>query len=171
MSIKKTVLAASLVLIASSAFAGDVKPLHEFAGSLGNSPLAVDVMRFSCGSLAGVTIDHAVASIKDVVPEAKPQVNVKLAKWNGYTCTGWTNAVGDLIDDDADPSAEVEKSGIPAVNGKFCAMVYKTASNQNTGTGSKTASGAENYEIDVHCGQEGVADHPDPTLDGYFING
>jgi hypothetical protein len=171
MSIKKTVLAASLALVSSSAFAGDVKPLHGFEGSLGSSPLAVDIMRFSCGSLEGVTVDHAAGSILDLEPVAKPKVNVMIAKWNGSTCTGWTAPVGDPIDDDPDASAEVEKSGIPATNGKICVAVFKTPAKQNGATGSATSYGSENYEVDVHCGQEGVEEHPDPILDGYFING
>jgi hypothetical protein len=171
MSIKKTVLAASMALLASSAFAGDVKALHGVEGSLGNSPLAVDIMRFSCGSLEGVTVDHAAASILDLEPVAKPKLNISIAKWNGSTCTGWTSIVGDPIDSDADASVEVEKGGIPAVNGKICVSVFKSPAKQNGATGSATSYGAENYELNVHCGQEGVEEHPDPILDGYFING
>lgn len=169
MSIKKTVLAASMALLTSSAFAGDIKPLHGVEGSLGNSPLAVDIMRFSCGTMEGVTVDHASASIMDLAPEAKPRLNVMIAKWNGYTCTGWTTPAGDPVDDDIDASADVEKA-MPAVGGKYCVAVFKTPDNQNAGTGSKTSYGAENYELNTHCGQEGVHDHPASTLDGHFLN-
>ncbi len=172
MSIKKTVLAASMALLTSSAFAGDVKPLHGFEGSLGNSPLAVDIMRFSCGTpIAGVTVDHAHASVSDQFPEAKPRLNVMIAKWNGSTCVNWSTPAGDPLDDDGIPSAEKEVGGIPASGGKFCVMVFKTPDNQNAGTGSKTSYGAETYELDAACGQEGVEEHPEPILDGYFING
>ncbi len=170
MSIKKTVLAASMALLTSSAFAGDIKPLHGFAGSLGASPIAVDIMRFSCGSLEGVTVDHAAGAIQDLAPVAKPKLNIRIAKWNGYTCGAFSAAGVDPVDDDGLGGDEVEKSGIPAVNGKFCVMVYKTPDNQNSGTGTKTSYGAEEYEVDVHCGQEGSEEHPDPTLDGYFLN-
>jgi hypothetical protein len=172
MSIKKTVLAASMALLASSAIAGDVKALHGVEGSLGSSPLAVDIMRISCGTpITGVTVDHAHASINDLFPEAKPRLNVMIAKWNGSTCVNWTTPAGDPIDDDAVPSAEKEVGGIPAVGGKYCVAVFKTPDNQNTGTGSKTSYGAENYELETACGQEGVEEHPDPIVDGYFING
>lgn len=169
MNVKKTVLAASMALLTSSAFAGDIKPLHGVEGSLGSSPLAVDILRLSCGTLPGVTVDHAAVAISDTFPEAKPQLNVRIAKWNGKTCVNWSNAAGDPVDDDGIPSADLEKA-MPAVGGKYCLMVYKTPSNQNAGTGPKTSTGAENYELDTHCGQEGVEDHPESTVDGYFLN-
>lgn len=170
MSIKKTVLAASMALLTSSAFAGDIKPLHGIEGSLGNSPLAVDVFRVSCGApIAGVTVDHAHATIMDFEPVAKPRLNISIAKWNGSTCVNCTTPAGDPIDDDLGASAGVE-TAMPPVGGKFCVAVFKTPSNQNTGTGPKTSYGAENYEADVHCGQEGVEGHPDPEFDGYFLN-
>ncbi len=173
MSFKKSVLAASMALLTSSAFAGDVKPLHGVEGSLGSSPLAVDLFRVSCGApIEGVTVDHAAAAVTDLSPVAKPKVNIMIAKWNGSSCVNWTAPSGDAIDADLDPGAGVEVGGIPAVGGKFCVAVFKTPSNQNTGTGTKTSNGAENYEADLHCGQEGVEDlHPDPVVDGYWING
>ncbi len=172
MSIKKTVLAASMALLTTSAFAGDVKPLHGIEGSLGSSPLAVDLFRVSCGTpIAGVNVDHAHASIMDTFPEAKPRLNVMIAKWNGSACVNWTTPAGDPLDDDGIPSAEREVGGIPAVGGKYCVAVFKTPDNQNTGTGKKTSNGAENYELETACGQEGVEEHPDPVIDHTWING
>ncbi|MDO9104078.1 MAG: hypothetical protein Q7U57_03865 [Methylovulum sp.] len=170
MCIKLSIFAVSLTaLMAASAYAGDIKPLHGVAGSLGNGEDATDIIRFSCGTLEGVTVDHAFATIQDLDPVQKPELNIKIAAWTGSHCGSFSTAEPDTVDDDGLAGAEVEV-GMPAVGGQFCLKVFKKPGRQNGATGHKTAYGAENYEIDTGCGQEGLEEHAEPIFDAYIKN-
>ncbi len=164
MNIKLSVLVASLsVFMAASVHA------HGIEGSLGYDDDNTDIIKFNCDTLDGVTIDHAFATVQDLLPVKKPQVNVKIAPWVGNHCGAFSSAEPDTTDDDGLASAEVE-APVAAVGGSFCVKVFKKAGNQNTNLGKKTADGAEDYEVDAGCGQEGVEDHAAPIFDRYIKN-
>ncbi|MDO9104079.1 MAG: hypothetical protein Q7U57_03870 [Methylovulum sp.] len=169
MKIKLAALAAFLsALIATAAVAGDIKPLHGgIAGSLGANPLAEDIVLYTCGKLPGLTIDHAAAAIQDLDPVAKPRLTVRIAKWSGSVCGVFAAAAGDPVDDDGIPGAEAVK---PLLGGNYCIKINKTAAKQNGATGPKSANGAENYELDTHCLQQGVEEHAASTFVRYIKN-
>ncbi len=164
MNIKLSAIAVSLTTImASSAFA------HGIEGSLGHCKDSTDIIKFSCGTAEGVTVDHAFATVQDLLPVKKPEVNIKIAPWVGNHCGEFTDAAPDAVDDDGLASEEVE-TAMPAVGGAFCVKVFKKAGKQNDNLGKKTAEGLEDYEVDAGCGQEGVEDHAAPVFERYIKN-
>lgn len=169
-----TLLAVLTVIAANAVSAGPIKPLHGgFLEDLGNAASSTDIIQFNCGAApAGVTINQARARVKDKSPVAQPALNVQIAVYTGGACGAYTAAKKD----DTSTTGAAQAYGLnspdnnlifsdwtatvamPAVGGKYCIKVTKTADNQNTGAGG-TAVGAENYEIDSHCEQNGVAAH------------
>lgn len=172
MNIKKSIFAAPIAIFASSTFSGDIAPMHGFEGSLGRQSYAVDIVRLSCGTLEGITIDHASVNISDQFDFAKPRLNVMIAKWNGRECVNWSRPAGDPRDDDGIPSAE-RSIPMPPFGGQYCLMIFKTPDNQdgpNPGAGLKTAVGNEEYLLDTHCAQQGVPEHPESPVDAFLVD-
>ncbi len=176
MYFRKSLLALSLTsIMASTAFAGDIKPLHGgFTGSLGSTATATDIIRFKCGTQAG--INQAVAKVKDTgTTGAKPVVQVQVAPWNGSTCnTGVFNTAkpdGTTATGDADATFSALTGAVSAVSGgTYCAKVSKTPGHQNNQSLPDSAAFSETYELDHHCEQAGNPTHPASTLIQYDTN-
>jgi hypothetical protein len=178
-----TILLAIVSFLAADAVAAAPKPRHGgFFGSLGSGAGATDIIRADCGVYVppagqpGITINQARARIKDTSPVAQPALNVHIAQSTLvagiWTCGAYTPAKRD--DTSTTGAAQAyglnspDNNGIfsdwtatvvmPAVGGKYCIKISKTADNQNTGSGG-TAVGAENYELDSHCEQGGNPNH------------
>ena len=162
-----TVLAFSLsAVMASSAFAGDIKPLHGTAETLGSTGTAADIYRFRCGTQAG--INQAVAQVTDLAGVVNPIVQVQIATSTSATCGAFGTARGDGTattgDGDATPSAFTP--AIVAASGTtyYCVKVSKAAGRQ-AGAATATTTGAESYEVNHHCQDSAnTATHPASTL-------
>ncbi len=148
-------------VVASSAFAGDIKPLHTViqAGllgkTLGTTATAKDIYRVTCPAQTR----YYKARVRDQTPVAKPIVNVKIV--GASTLVDTVDANGGTANNDftgfsSYSSRDLGAASATAVN--FTIEVWKTAGTQG-GTTPATADGAETYSVDEHClGANGVTD-------------
>ncbi|MBK8814499.1 MAG: hypothetical protein IPN42_02855 [Methylococcaceae bacterium] len=147
--------------MASSAFAGDIKPLHTViqAGllgqSLGASATAKDIYQVTCP----IDTRYYKARVRDQTPVMKPIVNVKIVGASTMTDTvdangGTTNS--NFLGFSSYSSRDLGSASATTVN--FTIEVWKTAGTQG-GAAPATADGAETYSVDEHClGANGTTD-------------
>jgi hypothetical protein len=149
MRTKLLILAVSLsAVMASSAFAGDIKPLHSCPRaqqSLGTTATARDKYTATCP--AG-TVRYE-AQIRDQLPNAAPTVSI--------TIIGGSPAVGTDSAEDFSSTTSCLFTGMSAYakksagTGPYLVEVYKSA------------SGSENYRISDHCVSSTGADLGSPA--------
>ena len=173
-------LTLALTLTATATFAGDITPRHGgITGALGDAATATDIYKCTCGAQPfGVTYSRAGARVTDLVPVAKPIVNVRIAPWlsASSTCGTYSTAKKDSINTAANPKSGDGDVGananpspyaytaagsinIAAGNNMYCVKVNKTAGQQNNAALPTTAVGAENYSLDQHCEQNPTIPH------------
>lgn len=91
---KKVLILSISSALASTAFAGDIKPLHAtLPGSLplGNATTTYcDVYRMKSGT--GANLLYTSAAVRDKVPVNKPKLGVKVGRWTGTTCAAANTA-------------------------------------------------------------------------------
>ncbi len=165
MRTKLTVLVMSLsAVMASSAFAGDIKPLHTaFNGSLGTG-VKKDILRAVCPSPASA-ITAVEAAVGDKAPVNAPILKVQVKKVSANTnCTTAVTASGAIQQDNIDGDTILEEgvlvakpsafSNVAAGNGSaFRIEVFKT----------ETGGAAESYSLKYHC-LSANGTHNMPTL-------
>lgn len=153
-----TVLAVSLsAVMASSAFAGDIKPLHGgFTGSLASGYPKKDKLKGVCPTGTSPAVTSVQASVKDLAPVQTPVVRVVVRKLSTNSCASAVAASGVLRSDTVDGDAAFSAvSSVAAANGTpFMIEVDKTSTASNA---------AESYELNYHC-ENGTVNHPVPTL-------
>ncbi len=158
MRTKLTVLAFSLsAVMATSAFAGDIKPLHGgFTGDLTSGFPKKDKLKGVCPTGTSPAVASVKARVKDRAPVQTPVVRVIVRKLSTNSCASSVAASGLLQSDTVDGDATFSGvSSVAAVNGTpFMIEVDKT---------STTSNAAELYELDYHC-ENGTLDHPVPAL-------
>jgi hypothetical protein len=170
-------------VMASTVFAGDIKPLHadptirDIQSPAGNC----DIIKFQCGT--GTGINQATARVIDIAPVAKPIVTVQTAPWTGAACGAFTAAKWDTATNtlprnsnntpwtgDNNSSYSEETAPVAAVSGGFyCVKVCKVAGRQNNAGTPDTAAVAETYKLDHHCSNNGSATHPQSVYPGTYI--
>jgi hypothetical protein len=162
---KLTVLVVSLsAVMASSAFAGDIKPLHTaFNGSLGTS-VKKDILRAACPTGTSPAVTSVQASVGDKAPVNPPVIKVQIKKLSSNACTASVLASGAIQQDNIDGDTQLENGVLVAVpsaasvvaggNGTaFLIEVFKT----------EVGGVAESYSLKYHC-ENGTTNHPVPTL-------
>lgn len=175
MRTKLTVLAFSLsAVMASTAFAGDIKPLHGgFLGSLGTAAGATDIIRFRCGTQAG--INQGLVKVLDRTTIVDPNLKVEIATSTATTC-GAYHPVSASTSSEGVFSASAAGPIAATSGGYYCVKVTKIAGNNNPAAPNGTVApnigvGADQYELDHHCqNSANPAAHPSSTLVGYFQN-
>jgi hypothetical protein len=136
-----TFIATSLLLTASYT---NIASAHNASGSLGQAASATDLYMVSCfdnGDGTGVSARLAM-QVADLAPAAAPKVSVQVIK--GVSAVTST----DSKDGDAKYSPFVYSNG---GDGSYYVSV------------SKTAAGAENYDLDFHC-QNAAGGHTGTTI-------
>lgn len=164
MYLKKSLLALSLTsIIASTAFAGDIKPLHGgFLGNLTSGYPKVDKLKGVCPTGTSPAVTSVQASVADKTPVQTPLVRVIVRKLNTNSCASTVAASGTQQTDPGSNASPGDGntvfsgvSSVSAVNGTpFMIEVDKTSTASNA---------AEQYELNYHC-ENGTANHPVPTL-------
>lgn len=153
-------------VMATAAFAGDIKPLHTaFNGSLGTG-VKKDILRAVCPSPASA-ITAVEAAVGDKAPVNAPILKVQVKKVSANTnCTTAVTASGAIQQDNVDGDTMFEPetgltvpipsafSNVAAVNGTaFRVEVFKT----------ETGGAAESYSLKYHC-LSANGTHNMPTL-------
>lgn len=165
MRTKLSVLVISLsAVMASTAIAGDIKPLHTaFNGSLGTG-VKKDILRAVCPSPASA-ITAVEAAVGDKAPVNPPILKVQVKKVSANTnCTTAVTANGAIQQDNIDGDTILEDgvlvanpsafSNVAASNGSaFRIEVFKT----------ETGGAAESYSLKYHC-LSANGTHNMPTL-------
>jgi hypothetical protein len=165
---KLTVLVVSLsAVMASSAFAGDIKPLHTaFNGSLGTG-VKKDILRAACPTGTSPAVTSVQASVGDKAPVNAPIVKVQIKKVSANTnCTTAVTASGAIQQDNIDGDTQIDpETGLPVA-------IPSAPSSVAGGNGTafrievfKTEAGgaAETYSLNYHC-ENSTTNHPVPTL-------
>lgn len=155
-------------IMASSAFAGDIKPLHEsITNSLPANATACDVYVLQCGApVTGYPTGQASSRVRDNEPQARPKVGVSQRNWNGTSCiapsttaeydqggtqTYATKPPAAVGSPDGNGTYGLRSTMSIAANARYCVKVCKAASNQNTNGNAISAVEAESYTLDTHC--------------------
>jgi hypothetical protein len=164
---KLTVLVVSLsAVMASSAFAGDIKPLHTaFNGSLGTG-VKKDILRAACPTGTSPAVTSVKAAVGDKAPVNPPVIKVQIKKLSSNACTASVLASGAIQQDNIDGDTQIDPvtglavaipsaaSSVAGGNGTaFLIEVFKT----------ETGGVAESYSLNYHC-ENGTSNHPVPTL-------